>query len=154
MTPEQTAALQALNSEPPSIREELERKTVEEIERAFLAVRQGKMTSYGYHQALQGLWGGVAGLVSKESMELISAAQKEYPAGLGESMRSVTVIGEIVAVVRWPVGGIVVETSLKKPGTPLAVKEIQVEDGSPATALRLYLTTTKKFRDMAGAQPL
>jgi hypothetical protein len=151
MNPEQLAALAALNSEPPSIREELERKVVDEIERLFVAVRAGKITSYAYHQAIEGLWGGVAGLVSRESMEVITAAKKEFQGGLTETMRSITVIGEVVAVVRWMVGSDLVETVLKKPGAALVSKETRVEDGSPASALRVYLTTTKKFRDMAGA---
>jgi hypothetical protein len=49
------------------------------------------------------------------------------------------------------VGSDLVETVLKKPGAALVSKETHVEDGSPASALRVYLTTTKKFRDMAGA---
>ncbi|MDP9155337.1 MAG: hypothetical protein M3O74_13915 [Pseudomonadota bacterium] len=152
MTPEQLEALQALESEPPSMREELERKVTAEIERLFLGVRNGKITSYAYHQGLEGLWGGVSGLVSKESMELITEAKRVYPAGLGEMMRSITVLGEVVAVVRWVVGSDTVETMLKKPGTAPVVKTTKVEDGSPATALRQYLLNAKKFRDMPGAQ--
>jgi hypothetical protein len=143
--------MSTLNGEPPTIREELERKVVEEIERAFLAVRAGKITSYAYHQTLEGLWGGVAGLVSKESMEIISAARKEYLGGVSEVQRSVTVIGEVVVVVRWLVGSLTVETTLKKPGVALVSKETRVEDDSSASALRLFLTTAKKFRDQPGA---
>ncbi|CAG9229259.1 hypothetical protein [Burkholderia vietnamiensis] len=62
----------------PTIREELERKVTEEVERLVLAVQQGKMSPYGYQMALDGLWGGVAGIVSKESMELISAARQSF----------------------------------------------------------------------------
>jgi len=151
MSPEQLATLAALESEHPGIREELERKVVDEIERLVLAVRGGKITSYAYHQAIDGLWGGVAGLVSRESMEIITAAKKEFAGGLSETMRSMTVIGEVVAVVRWLVGGDVVETVLKKPGAALVSKETRVKDGSSASALRVYLTTVKKFRDMPGA---
>ncbi|KVH64451.1 hypothetical protein WS89_03985 [Burkholderia sp. MSMB1072] len=65
-------------SEFPTIRDELERKVTDEVERLVLAVQQGKLSAYGYQMALEGLWGGVAGIVSKESMELLSAAKQSY----------------------------------------------------------------------------
>jgi hypothetical protein len=152
MTPEQLDALQALESEPPSMREELERKVAEEIERVYLAARAGKITSYGYHQALQGLWGGVAGLVSRESMEIITASQKEFPGGLTEKRRAAFILGEVTAVVSWEVGTTTIETALKKPGSPAVVQKTKMEDDSAASALVHFLKTTKRFRDMPGAQ--
>jgi hypothetical protein len=152
MTPAELAVLQGLNSEPPTIREELERKVTEEVERVILAVRAGKMSTYGYHQALEGLWGGVAGLVSKESMELITEARRAHTAAPNMTLRSVIVIGEAVAVVKWTVGSDTVETMVKKPGTPPTLVARKVEDGSALTALRYYAEANKKFRGMPGAQ--
>ena len=115
-TLERQAALRMLESEPASIREALERKVADEIERVVLAVQLGKMSSYAYHQAFQGLRGGVAGLVNRESMELITAAHKEYRGGLTDTKRSVTIIGDVVAVVLWQVGTDKMDVVLKKPG--------------------------------------
>jgi hypothetical protein len=134
------------------MREELERKVTEEVERVILAARNGKMTAYGYHTALEGLWGGVAGLVSRESMELITEARKAHQQGATQVLRAVTVIGDAVAVVKWTVGSDTVETMVKKPGTPPTLVTRKVEDGSALTALRYYAEANKKFRGMPGAQ--
>jgi hypothetical protein len=139
-------------SDHPTIREELERKVTEEVERVILAVRAGKMSTYGYHQALEGLWGGVAGLVSKESMELITEARRAHTAAPNMTLRSVIVIGEAVACVKWMVGTDRVETMIKKPGALPQVVTRTVEDNSPLTALKYYAAAAKKFRDMPGAQ--
>jgi hypothetical protein len=138
-------------SDHPTIREELERKVTEEVERVFLAVRSGKMSTYGYHQALEGLWGGVAGLVSKESMELITEARREHTAAPNMTLRTVIVIGEAVASVKWMVGSDTVATMIKKPGAQPQVVTRTVEDNSPLSALKYYAAAAKKFRDMPGA---
>jgi hypothetical protein len=116
-----------------------------------VAVQHGKLSSYGYHQALQGLWGGVAGLVSRESMEIITAAQREFQGGLTDTKRSVTVIGDVVAVVVWQIGTDKVEIVLKKPGMAGVSKHERSPDGSSQWALRRYLEATKKFSDQPGA---
>jgi hypothetical protein len=152
MTPEQTAALQALEGQPPTMREELERKVTDEVERVILAVRNGKMTAYGYQTALDGLWGGVAGLVSRESMELITEARKAYAQGSAQTLRTVITFGDVVACVRWAVGTDEVTTMIKKPGSDRVVMSRKMEDNSPLTALKYYAAAAKKFRDMPGAQ--
>jgi hypothetical protein len=141
-------------STPPTMQEELDRKVSEEVENAFLAVRAGKLTSYGYQMALEGLWAGVSGLASNDASELMTAAMKEFPAGKTETMRKVTIVGENVFVVKWEVGSAKVETTVKMPGKPAAIIASIDPEGSAANALRTFLVTTKKFRDMPGAQAI
>jgi hypothetical protein len=150
VTAEALAVLKELEAEPPTIREELERKVVAEIERVYLAVRAGKISANAYHAALAGLWGGVAGLVSHESMELITAAQKEFPGGLTQTMRFAAIVGEVVAVVSWDVGSATVKTALKKPGLAAIENVSTTPDGEPA--LKVYLLKVKSLREAPGAQ--
>jgi hypothetical protein len=140
-----------MTGEHPTIREELERKVTEEVERVILAVRNGKMTAYGYQTALDGLWGGAAGLVSHESMELITEARKAHVHGAAQTLRTVFVIGEAVTCVKWVVGDDTVTTMIKKAGAVPQVVTRTVEDNSPLTALKYYAAAAKKFRDMPGA---
>jgi hypothetical protein len=151
MTAAELAVLQGLNSEPPTMREELERKVTEEVERVILAARNGKMTAYGYHTALEGLWGGVAGLVSKDSMELITEARKAHPAAV-MTLRAVFTIGDATLCVKWVVGSDTVSTMIKKPGASPQVVVRSMEDNSPLSALKYYSAVAKQIRDVLGAQ--
>ena len=141
-------------STPPTMQEELDRKVSEEIETVFMAVRTGKLTSYGYQMALEGLWAGVSGLASNDATELMTAAMKEFSAGKTETMRRVTIVGENVMVVKWEVGSAKVETTVKVPGKQAVTVASNDPEGSAANALRMFLTTTKRFRDMPGAQAI
>jgi hypothetical protein len=141
-------------STPPTMQEELDRKVAAEIETAFLAVRAGKLTSYGYQMALEGLWAGVSGLASNDATALMTAAMKEFPSGKTETLRTVTIVGQTVAILKWTVGTYVVETVVKNPGKEAIVIVKEMPDQLASTALREFLLTTKKFRDVPGAQAI
>lgn len=64
--PEHAAAV------PPSIAQELERKTVEEIERLVISLQYGKISDAQFVQAVETLWQTVAGLVEQQTMDILA----------------------------------------------------------------------------------
>jgi hypothetical protein len=74
--------------EPPSIKEELERKTQETLE--FLVRRhdQGRLSNSEFLVGVNAVWGVVAGLVERETMNLIAAAQSEVKGATPKQIRA------------------------------------------------------------------
>lgn len=62
-------------SDIATIQEELERKTLEELERIVHGTATGRMTPTEGAASMQTVWQLVAGLVPRETMELISAVK-------------------------------------------------------------------------------
>lgn len=62
---------------PPTIREELDRKTLEELERLVYGYENDLIPGIEARASLQTLWQLVAGLVPRETMDLI--AQVRFP---------------------------------------------------------------------------
>lgn len=66
-----------MNLDDYAIRSELERKTLEEIERILFGFEKKRMSKTEALQALQVLWNTVSGLVASETMNLISSTRQE-----------------------------------------------------------------------------
>jgi hypothetical protein len=60
----------------PTLKEELERKTVDELERLVTARRLCRISNAQYQASVQTLWNAVSGLVSAEMMDYISQAAR------------------------------------------------------------------------------
>ncbi|NTX18018.1 hypothetical protein [Burkholderia cepacia] len=120
------------SGEFPTIRDELERKVTDEVERLVLAVQQGKLSAYGYQSALDGLWGGVAGIVSKESMELLTAAKQSYQ---GEHVLvRVFKRGEAVVKLTWAFGAAFFTIT----GATRSQQRRNAADGMASTSMREF----------------
>ncbi|RQT26113.1 hypothetical protein [Burkholderia contaminans] len=116
----------------PTIRDELERKVTDEVERLVLAVQQGKLSAYGYQMALDGLWGGVAGIVSKDSLELLTAAKQSYQ---GEHVLvRVFKRGETVVKLTWAFGS----TFFTITGATRSQQQRSAADGMASTSMREF----------------
>jgi hypothetical protein len=75
-TPRQNPALN-LEGNPPSIKQELERKTLDELQRLILALEHGKVSPSQFNAAVRSLWQATAGLVSKDIMNLIEQTKAQ-----------------------------------------------------------------------------
>lgn len=90
-------------SHAPVIAEEIERKAVEEIERLVHSRSIGKITQDQYEACVVTLWNAVSGLVSRETMNLLTLSQDLKD---GHGARSTVVLrdGKKMIVVSKPVG--------------------------------------------------
>lgn len=62
----------------PSIREELERKVLDELVRLAHCVQVRRMEESEYHLVAKSLWNTVSGLIPDDSMQLVEAAANEF----------------------------------------------------------------------------
>lgn len=60
-------------TEPPTLKEELDRKTMLALESLFNDLNEGRITHAQYGRAMTALWESVAGLVSKDIMDMFEA---------------------------------------------------------------------------------
>jgi hypothetical protein len=65
------AAVPDDGKKPPSVKQELERKTLDELQRLVLALEHGKVTQGQFNAAIDSLWLTTAGLVQRDIMDLI-----------------------------------------------------------------------------------
>ena len=64
----------------PDVREELERKTLDELVRLTHCVQEGRLEEGEFSLIAKSMWAITSGLVPIESAELIAQAADEYPA--------------------------------------------------------------------------
>ncbi|WKZ86277.1 hypothetical protein N5B55_04825 [Ralstonia pickettii] len=87
----------------PTVQEELDRKTFETLEWLFSAVQLGKMTPDQFSTGVDTLFMAVSGLLGKDFIDLITAAQQEC-SDTKPLMKRVFVKGNEILAVEWPVG--------------------------------------------------
>lgn len=61
----------------PSFKEEIERKTLEELQRLMFDYEKAKLSRSEAAQCLRTLWNAVSGLIERETMELIARGIKD-----------------------------------------------------------------------------
>jgi hypothetical protein len=85
----------------PTLKDELERKTLDELQRLVLALEHGKVSQGYYNAAVESLWMTTAGLVSKDIMNLIDASKRQLvkPAPVREAF--VTADEKSMVIVTW-----------------------------------------------------
>jgi len=63
----------------PDVREELERKTLDELVRLTHCVQEGRLEEGEFSLIAKSMWAITSGLVPTESAELVAQAADEYP---------------------------------------------------------------------------
>lgn len=87
----------------PTLQEELDRKTFETLEWLFSAVQRGKITRDQFSTGVDTVFMTVSGLLGKDFIDLITAAQKECNFEAPVQKR-VFVKGNEILAVEWTVG--------------------------------------------------
>jgi hypothetical protein len=86
----------------PTVREELERKSLEELQRLVLALQHGKLSQAQFNEALQTLWMTTAGLVKNDISALIAKTRNELEKRREKVTRAfASKDGETFVVVSW-----------------------------------------------------
>jgi hypothetical protein len=99
----------------PSLKAELERKTLDELQRVLLCHQHGKMSDAECDAAVESMWMTTAGLVSKDIMNIVGQARAEFK-GLSRTITRTFVSPDNkgVLIVRWCPGEGVVEVTSKQ----------------------------------------
>jgi hypothetical protein len=63
----------------PTVREELERKSLDEIVRLAQLVAQGRLSEGQYSLILRSVWTVVSGLIPEDSLALVAQAADQFP---------------------------------------------------------------------------
>ena len=87
----------------PTVQEELDRKTFETLEWLFGAVRRGNLTQDQFSTGVDTLFMAVSGLLGKDFIDLITAAQAEC-SNEAPVLKRVFVNGKKILVIKWTVG--------------------------------------------------
>ena len=71
-----------MNNTPPTLQEELDRKTLEAMENALRGQQQGRIAPAELHTALQAIWDTTAGLVREDISHLVAAMLNHVKEGI------------------------------------------------------------------------
>jgi predicted nuclease with TOPRIM domain len=93
-------------TEHPTIVQELERKTLAELERVMWSLEKKKISVASAYAAVRALWEITSGLVPTETMNLIAQASTELEKSAQEVEMRVLVDGEKSAVLNAVSGGV------------------------------------------------
>lgn len=148
MSPENNAA-HPQPGEPPSLLQELERKTIEELERLIVYEKFGKISPGLLKQGVQTLWNTVSGLISDETQDIIGSI-KAFP-GYADFIRLkrcfVNERGDVVVVV-WIAGTGKVVTQIKPVGR---MGTVQVWEADPSVEIHPTLAAKSRFEQICEA---
>lgn len=133
-------------TELPSLRDELDRKTLEALDWIVRGVEAGQLTQESARTAAAAVFQAVSGLLSPE----IADAFNQVLAGLGPRekdavLRRVFYDDDRMAVVSWVVGSGVVKVAMKLPHTT-SLKDFTYDDPADAKARFESLCETFELR--------
>lgn len=131
------------NGAPPDLKDELDRKVMETIEWLFCGLRDGRLTKEQFSTGIDTLFMSVSGLVSRDFISLITAAQEELE-GYKPVVRKVLLNAASLqlAVIEWMVGE-----------DAVLVRRIDIMVGESGVRKKNFPTSKEaaKFMDNLGA---
>lgn len=134
----------------PTVQEELDRKTFETLEWLFGAVRRGNLTQDQFSTGVDTLFMAVSGLLGKDFIDLITAAQAEC-SDTKPVMKRAFVRGNNILVVEWTVGSTRVTVGKRVNGLAAGgqIKDYDsVLDAKNAFEHLCHVVTNKGFEEL------